>query len=49
MVFDIYVLVFGIVVEINVNLEDDFDFVNDDFYGKGWIYKIKLDNIVDVE
>ncbi len=36
-------------VEINANLEDDPDFVNDDPYGKGWIYKIKPDNIADVE
>ena len=39
----------GTVVEINANLEDDPDFVNDDPYGKGWIYKIKPDNIADVE
>ena len=46
---DIHALVSGTVVEINANLEDDPDFVNDDPYGKGWIYKIKPDNIADVE
>ena len=46
---DIHAPVSGTVVEINANLEDDPDFVNDDPYGKGWIYKIKLDNIADVE
>ena len=46
---DIRAPVSGTVVEINANLEDDPDFVNDDPYGKGWIYKIKPDNIADVE
>ena len=46
---DIHAPVSGTVVEINANLEDDPDFLNDDPYGKGWIYKIKPDNIADVE
>lgn len=46
---DIHAPVSGTVVEVNANLEDDPDFVNDDPYGKGWIYKIKPDNIADVE
>ena len=46
---DIHAPVSGTVIEINANLEDDPDFVNDDPYGKGWIYKIKPDNIADVE
>ncbi len=46
---DIHVPVSGEVVEVNTTLEDDPDFVNDDPYGKGWIYKIKPDNIADVE
>lgn len=46
---DIHAPVSGTVVEVNTDLEDDPDFVNDDPYGKGWIYKIKPDNIVDVE
>lgn len=46
---DIHAPVSGTVVEINANLEDDPDFVNDDPYGRGWIYKIKPDNIADVE
>jgi len=37
------------VVEVNTALEDDPDFINDEPYGKGWIYKIKADNITDVE
>ncbi|WP_447500482.1 glycine cleavage system protein GcvH [Acinetobacter oleivorans] len=46
---DIHSPVSGTVVEVNTDLEDDPDFVNDDPYGKGWIYKIKPDNIADVE
>ncbi|WOE43135.1 glycine cleavage system protein GcvH [Acinetobacter chinensis] len=46
---DIHAPVSGTVVEVNTALEDDPDFVNDEPYGKGWIYKIKPDNIADVE
>lgn len=46
---DIHAPISGIVVEINEALEEDPDFVNDDPYGKGWIYKIKPNNIADVE
>lgn len=46
---DIHAPVSGIVVEVNTELEDDPDFVNDAPYGKGWIYKIKPDNMADVE
>ncbi|CAI3135542.1 glycine cleavage system H protein [Acinetobacter baumannii 1598530] len=46
---DIHAPVSGTVVEVNTDLEDDPDFVNEDPYSKGWIYKIKPDNIADVE
>lgn len=46
---DIHAPVSGVVVEVNTSLEDDPDFVNDAPYGKGWIYKIKADNLADVE
>ncbi|TCM64461.1 glycine cleavage system H protein [Acinetobacter calcoaceticus] len=46
---DIHAPISGVVVEINTALEDDPDFVNDDPYGKGWIYKIKAHNLADVE
>ena len=46
---DIHAPVSGVVVEVNTELEDDPDFVNDAPYGKGWIYKIKPDNMADVE
>ena len=46
---DIHAPVSGTVVEVDTALEDDPDFVNDEPYGKGWIYKIKPDNLSDVE
>ena len=46
---DIHAPVSGVVVEVNTELEDDPDVVNDALYGKGWIYKIKPDNMADVE
>lgn len=46
---DIHAPISGVVVEVNTELEDDPDFINDAPYSKGWIYKIKPDNIADVE
>ena len=46
---DIYAPVSGTVVEINSALEDDPDFINEDPYCKGWIYKIRPDNMQDVD
>lgn len=46
---DIYAPIAGTVVEVNTGLEDDPDFVNSDPYGSGWMYKIKPDNIADLE
>ena len=46
---DIHAPVSGTVVEVNTTLEDDPDFVNEEPYGKGWIYKIKPDNMADVD
>ena len=46
---DIHAPVSGVVVEVNAELEDDPDFINDAPYSKGWIYKIKPDNIDEVE
>ena len=45
---DIHAPISGVVVEVNTALEDDPDFVNDAPYDKGWIYKIKPNNIDDV-
>lgn len=46
---DIHAPLSGVVVEVNNALEDDPDFINDEPYAKGWIYKIKPDNLSDVD
>lgn len=46
---DIHAPVSGVVVEVNTALDDDPEIVNEDPYGKGWIYKIKPHNMADVE
>lgn len=45
---DIHMPLSGTIIEVNQDLDDDPDFINDDPYGKGWIYKIKPDNIDDI-
>lgn len=37
---DIHMPISGTVIEVNEALDEDPDFINDDPYGKGWIYKI---------
>lgn len=46
---DIHAPISGIVVEVNVELEDDPEIINQDPYGKGWIYKIKPHQIDDID
>ncbi|MDO4222834.1 MAG: glycine cleavage system protein GcvH [Acinetobacter sp.] len=46
---DIHAPVSGTVVEVNSALDDDPETINEDPYGKGWIYKIKPDNLSEVE
>jgi glycine cleavage system H protein len=52
---DTYAPVSGEVVEINEELEDSPERINDDAYGDGWMYKIKmedageLDNLLDAD
>jgi glycine cleavage system H protein len=45
---DIYAPVSGEVIEINTGLEGNAALVNDDPYGKGWFFKIKLANADEV-
>ena len=45
---DIHAPISGEVVAVNSSLDDDPDFVNDDPYGKGWIYKIKPNDMADI-
>ncbi|WEV47930.1 glycine cleavage system protein GcvH [Acinetobacter sp. ESL0695] len=46
---DIHMPISGTIIEVNEALDEDPDFINDDPYGKGWIYKIKPDNINDID
>ena len=46
---DIHAPISGEVIEVNTALEDDPDFINDDPYVKGWIYKIKANDLSDVD
>lgn len=46
---DIHAPVTGEVVEINPALEDDPEIINTDPYGKGWIYKIRPHNLVELD
>ena len=46
---DIYSPVSGEVVEVNESLSADPALINNDPFGKAWIYKIKLSNPAEVE
>ena len=48
-VSDLYCPVTGEVVEINESLENAPETVNSDPYGKGWMIKIKVDNIAQLD
>ena len=42
---DIYSPVTGVVVEINEDLEDAPELVNTDAFGDGWMFKVKVENL----
>ena len=46
---DIYAPVSGEVVEINPALEDTPELINSDPYGEGWMYKIKVSEIAELD
>ena len=46
---DIYAPVSGEVIEINTALEGNAALVNDDPYGQGWFFKIKISNPAELE
>jgi glycine cleavage system H protein len=48
-VSDLYVPVSGEVTEINESLEDKPETVNEDPYGEGWIFKIKLSDTSELD
>ena len=45
---DIYAPISGEVVEINEELEDSPETVNNDPYGDGWLFKIKADDVSEL-
>jgi glycine cleavage system H protein len=48
-VSDLFLPVAGEVVEFNEAVEDDPALVNNDPYGEGWLIKLKVNNLADVE
>ncbi len=46
---DLYMPVTGIVLEFNSKLEDEPELVNSDPYGDGWIIKVKVANVADLD
>ena len=46
---DIYAPVSGEVVEVNPALEDTPELINSDPYGEGWMYKIKVTEIAELD
>jgi len=46
---DTYAPISGEVIEVNSELEDSPEKINDDPYGDGWMYKIKIDDPSEVD
>jgi len=42
---DIFTPIGGEIIEVNTNLEDAPETINEDCYGKGWMFKIKPSNL----
>jgi glycine cleavage system H protein len=48
-VSDLFLPVSGTITEINAALESQPELVNSDPYGQGWMIKMTVDNVADVE
>ncbi len=48
-VSDLYLPVSGTILELNPNLNSQPELVNSDPYGEGWMIKMTVDNVADVE
>jgi glycine cleavage system H protein len=46
---EVYAPVDGEIVEVNNGLEEDPSLVNSDAEGRGWFYKIKVNNLSDLD
>jgi glycine cleavage system H protein len=47
-VSDLFLPVAGTVIEVNKELDGEPELVNSDPYGKGWMVKMKVDNVDDI-
>ncbi|ANE52221.1 glycine cleavage system protein GcvH [Flavisolibacter tropicus] len=48
-VSDLYLPLAGTITELNPNLNNNPELVNSDPYGEGWMVKMKLNNVADVD
>lgn len=48
-VSDLYLPVTGTILELNPRLSDEPELINNDPFGDGWIIKMKVENISDVD
>ena len=48
-VSDLYLPIDGIILEFNEELEDEPELVNNDPYGKGWMVKIEVKNLAQLD
>jgi glycine cleavage system H protein len=46
---DVYAPVSGEVIEVNTELEDSPELINQDSFGAGWIYKLKVNDESEVD
>ncbi|MAZ39350.1 MAG: glycine cleavage system protein H [Legionellales bacterium] len=46
---DIYAPVSGEIIEVNENLSDSPELINSDPYGDGWIFKIQLSEVCEMD
>ena len=46
---DLFMPITGEVLEVNARLTDEPELVNSDPYGEGWIMKMKISNLADVD
>jgi glycine cleavage system H protein len=48
-VSDLFLPISGKITEMNENLEDNPELINDDLYGKGWIIKMEIKDVSEIE
>ncbi len=48
-VSDLYLPVSGSILEVNASLESNPEFINQDPYGNGWMMKMTIDNVSELD